>query len=98
MQTISVDRVTASKEREYGTPVYREMFTILDEWMEPIIEIRRNPKSQRGVQQFGVLDPDACHVRLTNRTCYYAEPVKFLQEFIERHGLRISESAVSTFV
>lgn len=75
------------KEREYGTPVYREMFTILDEWMEPIIEIRRNPKSQRGVQQFGVLDPDACHVRLTNRTCYYAEPVKFLQEFIERHGL-----------
>lgn len=31
--------------REYGTPLYREMFTLLTEHGKPFLEIRRNPYS-----------------------------------------------------
>lgn len=75
------------QEREYGTPVYHEMFTLVDHRSEKVIEIRRNPKSQRGVNDNGVLDPNACHVRLTNRSCYFSNPAQFLQDFIEQYGL-----------
>lgn len=74
-------------ERDYGTPVYYEMFTIYGTDDQPWFEIRRNPKSAVGRQVRGVLDPAACHVRLTNRTCYFSEPAKLLQEFLERFGL-----------
>lgn len=74
-------------ERDYGTPVYHEMFTIYGTDDQPLIEIRRNPKSAVGHQIRGVLDPAACHVRLSNRTCYFSEPAKLLQEFLERFGL-----------
>ena len=33
------------REREYGTRQYHEMFTLLDDNMNPFMEIRRNPKS-----------------------------------------------------
>ena len=33
------------KEREYGTPQYREMFTIYDSEDFPQFEVRRNPYS-----------------------------------------------------
>lgn len=75
------------RERDYGTPVYHEMFTILDHAGEPLIEVRRNPKSAVGRQLHGVLDPMSCHVRLHNRTCYFQQPVQLIQEFIERYGL-----------
>lgn len=76
-------------EREYGTPVYHEMFTIFDHRDQPLIEIRRNPKSAIGKQIHGVLDPNACHVRLTNRTCYFNQPVQLLQTFLEQYGLHL---------
>lgn len=76
-------------EREYGTPVYHEMFVIYDHRDQPLIEVRRNPKSAIGKQIHGVLDPNACHVRLTNRTCYFNQPVQLLQTFLEQYGLHL---------
>lgn len=75
------------EEREYGTPMYNEMFTLYDHFDEPMIEIRRNPKSAETRQINGLFDPRSCHVRLSNRTCYFANPVQLLQQFIEQYGL-----------
>lgn len=74
-------------QRDYGTPIYHEMFTIFGNDNQPLLEVRRNPKSQIGLQEHGVLDPNACHVRLCNRTCYFNEPAKLLQQFLETYGL-----------
>ena len=74
-------------ERDYGTPVYHEMFTVCGLDDQPLIEIRRRPKSAIGQQVNGVLDPNACHVRLTNRTCYFSQPARIMQLFLERYGL-----------
>lgn len=77
------------EQREYGTPVYHEMFTIYDHFDNPLIEVRRSPKSAIGRQVHGVLDPMACHVRLHNRTCYFNEPVRLLQRFLEQYGFHL---------
>lgn len=74
------------KVRDYGTPVYYEMFTILTHDDQPFIEIRRNPKSAQGRQLHGVLDPNACHIRLCNRTCYFDQAARIMQEFLETNG------------
>lgn len=74
-------------EREYGTPVYKEMFTVCSiEDDQPFIEVRRFPKSAQGRQVNGVLDPMACHIRLTNRTCYFSNAADIMQGFIEQYG------------
>lgn len=73
--------------REYGTPVYHEMFVVYGRDDQPLIEVRRAPKSAQGRQINGVLDPMACHVRLTNRTCYFSSPAAVMQLFLERYGL-----------
>lgn len=74
-------------EREYGTPVYHEMFTLCsNDDDQPMIEIRRNPKSAIGKQVHGVLDPQAAHVRLTNRYCYFEGAARLMQTFLERYG------------
>lgn len=75
------------EEREYGTPMYNEMFTLYDHFDEPLIEIRRDPKSAETRQINGLFDLRSCHVRLSNRTCYFAKPVQLLQQFIEQYGL-----------
>lgn len=77
------------EERGYGTPVYHEMFTLYDHYNQPLIEIRRNPKSAVGRQVNGVLDPNSCHVRLSNRTCYFNNPVQLLQQFLEQYGFHL---------
>lgn len=78
------------ERREYGTRVYREMFTILDEHGYGMIEIRRNPSSQgaHGIHQF-----NECHIRLTNRTCYWDNAADMLNRFVSKHqyyNVRIS--------
>lgn len=77
------------EEREYGTPVYHEMFTLYDHYDQPLIEIRRNPKSAVGRQVNGVLDPNSCHVRLSNRTCYFGTAAQLLQQFLEQYGFHL---------
>lgn len=78
------------EEREYGTRVYKEMFTILDNHGYGMIEIRRNPSSQ-GLQ--GIHQHNECHIRLTNRTCYWDNAADMLNRFLSKHqyyNVRIS--------
>lgn len=70
-------------EREYGTRVYREMFTISDRRGNPFVEVRRNPFSQ-GYQ--GVHAAEECHLRLVNAACYYDDAALRLQNFMETYG------------
>ena len=67
------------KERTYGTPQYAEMFTIFLNGF-PYIEIRRSPYSIKG--NGGIFDKNSCHIRLSNRTCYFANPINELRKFM----------------
>lgn len=71
------------KKREYGTPQYREMFTIL-EGEFPMVEVRRNPYSLKN--QGGVFVPESAHVRLTNRACYLQDPINYMRQFLTKAG------------
>lgn len=72
------------KQRDYGTRVYEEMFTLLDYTTgEPLIEIRRNPVGAD--IGHSILDPNSCHIRLTNRTCYYDNAAEIMFDFIVRY-------------
>lgn len=73
------------KERDYGTPVYHEMFTIMGNDDLPLLEVRRRPKSAIGEQPNGVLDPRATHIRLCNRTCYFDNASELMQKFLETY-------------
>lgn len=75
------------KSREYGTPQYREMFTILTKNNDPWIEIRRSPYSLKS--QGGIFDEHACHIRLSNRTCYEPSPVDELRKFMLEFGYHL---------
>lgn len=68
------------KERDYGTRVYKEMFEIVDEMNNPLVEIRRNPAS--GEAGFNGLSEFSSHIRLPNWMLYQGNPVNFLREFL----------------
>lgn len=72
-------------QREYGTPQYSEMFTlyICD---FPFIEIRRKPYSIH--RNGGIFKENACHIRLSNRTCYDVNPVFSLQRFLQVYNYK----------
>lgn len=70
-------------EREYGTRVYSEMFTIEDQYGHAFIEVRRNPQS--GSSSFTGLSELSCHLRLVNRACYANNPVRDMAEFMIKH-------------
>lgn len=72
--------------RSYGTRIYDEMFTIYDADHLPIIEVRRAPCGRDNPLAFHVLDHNACHIRLHNRTCYRDDAAVFLQSFLMQHG------------
>lgn len=69
--------------RDYGTRVYREMFTLLGDDGHEWLEIRRNPASQ-GLK--GIHDPNECHLRLVNRACYFDNAAGMLRQFLDLHG------------
>ena len=71
------------KEREYGTRQYKEMFTIVDDNNNPLIEIRRNPAS--GLSDFSGFVPESSHIRLPNWMCYRRDAVDFLRNFLLKH-------------
>lgn len=52
--------------REYGTPLYKQMFTLLNEHGKPFLEIRRDPYSLK--ENGGIFEKGSCHIRLANRT------------------------------
>lgn len=72
------------RSREYGTPMYKEMFTILSSDNRPMYEVRRNPYSVKS--QGGIFPDCACHIRLTNRECYRPNAVDILRNFLAEHG------------
>ena len=79
------------REREYGTPTYKEMFTLFSyDNDEPLIEVRRAPKAPRGYNTGGIMDPKACHIRLCNRTCYMEDAAGLLQRFLEENFFEYS--------
>lgn len=65
-------------EREYGTRVYSQMFTLLDEHGIPFIEVRRAPKTS-------ILSVKDSHLRLCNRTCYFDNAAQLMRDFIALH-------------
>ena len=71
------------RERDYGTRQYAEMFVLLDDNMQPFIEIRRNPKS--GDSSFSGFVAESCHLRLPNWVCYQNNPVDILRDFMMKH-------------
>lgn len=76
------------KVRDHGTRQYREMFTVLDEHGQGIIEVRRSPFASME-ETGGFLPVNACHIRLTNFACYCNSPVDLLREFLTTHGYTI---------
>ena len=71
------------KVRAYGTPQYKQMFTLYNKSF-PLIEIRRDPYSIKTLG--GIFDPRACHLRLSNRACYLPDPIGFLKSFMHKYG------------
>lgn len=71
-------------EREYGTRVYSEMFTVEDRHGNRFVEVRRNPQS--GSSEFTGLSELSCHLRLVNRACYSNTAVRDMAEFMVEHG------------
>lgn len=71
-------------KREYGTPLYKEMFTLLNEHGKPFLEIRRDPYSLK--ENGGIFEKGSCHIRLSNRTLYTYNPIQQLQGFLVKYG------------
>ena len=67
------------EERCYGTPIYQEMFTIMNNG-NPWIEIRRNPYSIKSLG--GIMMDGSVHIRLSNESCYNDDPINELRTFI----------------
>ena len=73
--------------RDYGSPQYRQMFTLLDQQGHGILEVRRDPYSLKS--QGGIFPVGACHLRLTNRQCYIKHPIAWLLDFLAAHNYEI---------
>lgn len=65
-------------EREYGTRIYNQMFTLMGDDGHPLLEVRRSPKSLLMPQQ-------ATHLRLVNRSCYFDNAAEVMAQFIDRY-------------
>ena len=72
------------KQREYGTRVWGQVFTIDDEQGHPWIEVRRDPPS--GASSFTGLNERSCRLRLVNSQCYVVDCVERLRQFMLKHG------------
>ena len=70
--------------REYGTPLYKQMFILLNEHGKPFLEIRRDPYSLK--ENGGIFEKGSCHIRLANRTLYTYNPIQQLQEFLVKYN------------
>ena len=65
-------------EREYGTRVWAQMFTIEGEDHLPFMEVRRCPKSE-------IIEPNIVHLRLVNRECYFPHAASIMAGFLEEY-------------
>lgn len=70
--------------REYGTPQYRQMYTVkVQDW--DWIEVRRDPYSVK--DQGGIMERGACHIRLCNIWCYVPNSIKSFRQFLIDRGV-----------
>lgn len=69
-------------ERDYGTRVYKEMFTVNDALGNPFVEVRRAPYS---TGYAGIHDERECHLRLVNAACYLDNAADLMQQFIDTY-------------
>ena len=69
-------------ERDYGTRVYKEMFTVNDAQGNPFVEVRRAPYS---TGYAGIHDERECHLRLVNAACYLDNAAQLMQQFIDTY-------------
>ena len=69
-------------ERDYGTRVYKEMFTVNDAQDNPFVEVRRAPYS---TGYAGIHDERECHLRLVNAACYLDNAADLMQQFIDTY-------------
>lgn len=67
-------------EREYGTRIFAEVFTLYGTDNFPLLEVRRAPKSG------AVIPVNGSHIRLVNRSCYYDNAADVMQQFLQRYG------------
>ena len=74
-------------ERDYGTRVYKEMFTVNDVHGNPFVEVRRAPYS---TGYGGIHAVEECHLRLVNAACYLDNAAAMMQNFIETYGYIIN--------
>ena len=70
-------------ERDYGTRVYKEMFTVNDVHGNPFVEVRRAPYS---TGYGGIHAVEECHLRLVNAACYLDNAAALMQNFIDTYG------------
>ena len=69
-------------ERDYGTRVYKEMFTVNDVQGNGFVEVRRAPYS---TGYAGIHDERECHLRLVNAACYLDNAADLMQQFIDTY-------------
>ena len=74
-------------ERDYGTRVYKEMFTVNDVHGNPFVEVRRAPYS---TGYGGIHAVEECHLRLVNAACYLDNAAALMQNFIDTYGYIIN--------
>ena len=65
-------------ERDYGTRVWRSMFTLEGKDGYPFIEVRREPQSE-------IIAPNVAHLRFVNRVCYFPHAASIMQQFLDDH-------------
>lgn len=70
------------KTQPYGTSIYKEKI-YLYEGKNVFLEIERNPYSLK--KNGGIFEDGACHIRLSNRTCYQYNAAILLMKFIEKY-------------
>lgn len=66
-------------EREYGTRVWRSMFTLEGSDGYPFLEVRREPQSE-------IIAPNVAHLRFVNRMCYFPHAASIMQQFLDDHN------------
>lgn len=74
------------RARPYGTRVYSQMFTLVDQWGDGFLEIRRDPLANTDKNKQSFLEPYAAHIRLTNKWCYAKDPIGVLRQFLIKHN------------
>lgn len=72
-------------QRDYGTRVYADMFTIDDEHGQPFVEVRRHPLSST-MRNGGLFPRESSHIRLSNYACYRGDAISALRDFLALHG------------